>query len=205
MPSAHFTTDLAAAIEARRSIRKYLAEPVDQSEILDILSLTGRAPSAWNLQPWRFIAVVDPETKTALQQIAYGQPQVGAAPVVLVLYSDMVDALAHLDDILPPEAAPPAREKIRANITDYFQTLTPEQRDAWGRSQAGIALGYLLLILASRGYGTSPMLGFDPPGVRRLFDLPDHAEIAALIAFGKPADDGRRSTRHAVQSITRVL
>ena len=56
----------------------------------------------------------------------------GGAPVVIVLYSDMVDALARVDEALPPEASPAARDKLRANITGYFETLTPEQRDAWG-------------------------------------------------------------------------
>jgi nitroreductase len=205
MSPKQFNADLAAMIQGRRSIRRYLPEPVAASEILEILALAGRAPSAWNLQPWRFVAVVDSTAKAALQQVAYGQPQVGAAPVVIVLYSDMVDTLSRVDESLPPDAPPPVRDKIRANIAGYFEPLTSEQREAWGRSQAGIALGYLLLILESRGYGSSPMLGFDPDGVRRLFQLPDHAPIAALVAFGKPAEAGRTSTRHATETVARFV
>ena len=205
MFSTQFTSDLAAAIRSRRSIRSYSAEPIAKSDVLDVLALTGQAPSAWNLQPWRFIAVVDSKIKTALQRVAYGQFQVGGAPVVIVLYSDMVDALARVDEALPPDASPAARDKLRANISDYFDKLTPEQREAWGRAQTGIALGYLLLILESRGYGSSPMLGFNPAGVKRLFSLPDHVEVAALVAFGKPADAGRHSVRHKFDSIARVV
>ncbi|MBA3484674.1 MAG: nitroreductase family protein [Pirellulales bacterium] len=205
MLSTQFTSHLAAAIRSRRSIRSYSAEPIAKSDVLDVLALTGRAPSAWNLQPWRFIAVVDSEIKTALQRVAYGQSQVGGAPVVIVLYSDMVDALARVDEALPPDASPAARDKLRANISGYFEKLTPEQREAWGRAQTGIALGYLLLILESRGYGSSPMLGFDATGVKRLFSLADHVEVAALVAFGKPADAGRHSVRHKLDSIARVV
>jgi nitroreductase len=205
MSSTQFTADLDAMIRRRRSIRSYQPEPIAPSEILEILALAGRAPSAWNLQPWRFIAVTDPKTKTALQNVAYGQSQVGAAPAVLVVYSDMADTLARVDDILPPGAAPPARDKIRANITGYFQKLTPEQREAWGRSQTGIALGYLLLVIESRGYGSSPMQGFDPAGVRKLFNLPNNVEALALVAFGKPADAGRSSVRHPAEVIVRVV
>ena len=74
-----------------------------------------------------------------------------------------------------------------------------------GLRQTGIALGYLLLILESRGYGSSPMLGFDPAGVKRLFSLPDHVEVAALVAFGKPANAGRNSVRHELESIARFV
>jgi nitroreductase len=205
MVNSQIAADLPALIQSRRSIRHYLPEPVAESEILEILALAGRAPSAWNLQPWRFVAVVNPQTKTALQKAAYGQPQVGAAPVVIVLYSDMVDALHRVDESLPPDAAPAVRDKIRADITGYFQKLTARERDMWGRSQACIALGYLLLVLESRGYGSSPMLGFDPTGVKRLLSLPDHAEIAALVAFGKPAAAGRSSSRHSVEMLVRVV
>ncbi|MEX2170331.1 MAG: nitroreductase family protein [Pirellulales bacterium] len=197
--------ELAAVIQNRRSIRKYAPELISPAQILEIVALAGRAPSAWNLQPWRFVAVVDPKTKSALQQVAYGQPQVASAPVVIVLYSDMIEALERVDDALPHDATSDQRDKIRADITGYFGKLTAEQRDAWGRCQTYIALGYLLLILESRGYGSSPMLGFDPAGVKQLLDLPNHAEVAALVAFGKPAHSGRQSTRHNVKSLMRMV
>jgi nitroreductase len=205
MSKSQLSDDLAALIEHRRSIRSYVPEPIPRNEILRILSLAGRSPSAWNLQPWRFIAVTETATKLALQQVAYGQAQVAAAPVVLIVYSDMAEALQRLDEVLPTEASPGARDKIRTNIINHFDKLTSEQREAWGRSQAGIALGYLLLILESRGYGSSPMLGFDPAGVRQQFSLPDHVEIAALVAFGKPAEEGRLSIRHPIEPITRFF
>lgn len=205
MLDPQFATDLAAVIRDRRSIRSYLSEPIAESEILDILALAGRAPSAWNLQPWRFLVVTDPKMKSALQKVAFGQPQVGRAPVVIVLYGDIHDSLNRVDEVLPSDAAPATRDKIRADITNFFQKLTPEQRDVWGRCQTYIALGYLLLILESRGYGNSPMLGFDPVGVKRLLNLPDHAEVAALVAFGKPADDGRKSERHDGELLVRFV
>src|SRR5690349_2104694 len=78
-----------AAIEARRSVRKYKPLPIPDEDLERILALTGLAPSAFNVQPWRFVVVRDPAVKAQLQQAAYNQPQVGAAPAVIVLYSDM--------------------------------------------------------------------------------------------------------------------
>ncbi len=192
---------LASAVRARRSIRDYHPEPIGRGEVLEILALAGRAPSAWNLQPWRFVAAVEPTTRASLQGAAFGQPQVGRAPAVIVVYSDMIDALGRLDDVLPQNDA--AREKVRSSILSYFASLSPVQRDAWGRCQASIALGYLLLVLESRGFGSSPMLGFDPARVKSLLGLPDHAEVAALVAFGRSAEAGRASRRHDVESLVR--
>src|SRR5919202_6994099 len=77
------------AAETRHSIRRYTDDPVPEEDLREILRLVGLAPSAWNLQPWRFVVVRDAELKRKLREAAHGQHQVSAAPVVLVLYSDM--------------------------------------------------------------------------------------------------------------------
>jgi nitroreductase len=198
-----FSRLLAEVIRNRRSIRDYLPEPIDREEILDILTLAGRAPSAWNLQPWRFVAVTDAAERSKLRTAAFNQPQLDRAPVVIVLYSDMIDALDRVDAALHPELPAEARAKTSATILNFFAALTPAVRDQWGRSQANIALGYLLLVIESRGYGSSPMLGFDPARVKALFGLPTHAEVAALVAFGRPAEEGLAPHRLDVGGLAR--
>ncbi|MDR3639376.1 MAG: nitroreductase family protein [Isosphaeraceae bacterium] len=203
MGSAEVASAVEALVQKRRSIRDYVQEPIGRDLILEVLSLAGRAPSAWNLQPWRFVAVTDAAHRETLQAAAFGQNQVGRAPVTVVVYSDMVDTLARIDSVLRADLAPEAKAKTRQSIIGFFETLTDSQRDQWGRAQANIALGYLLLILEAYGLGSSPMLGFDAVQVRSLFGLPDHAEVVALVAFGRPAEEGRASQRHEVASLVR--
>ena len=205
MADRNFAADLSGLVRDRRSIRAFDPAPIDPAEIREILELAARAPSAWNLQPWRFAVVIDPTTKGELQAAAHGQPQVGSAPVVVVLASDMVNALDRLDGAIPPDATGEGRAKLRANIVGYFDKLTPERRDEWGLAQANIALGYLLILLGSRGYGSSPMLGFDADRVRSILGLPGHVQLAALVAFGRPTAPGRPSTRHPANSLIRIV
>jgi nitroreductase len=174
------------AARTRRSVRDYQPVAVSVAEVREVIELAARAPSAWNLQPWRFLLVSDPPTKQALQEAAFGQRQVAAAPIVIVLYSDMDDALTRVDEILHPSMPPDALAATRERILGSFASMPLEKRDAWGLAQANIALGYLLLLLEVHGYGTSPMLGFDPPAVRAMFGLPENAQIAALVAIGQP-------------------
>ncbi len=47
------------ALKARRSVRKYLAEPVPEPVVADILDCARMAPSAMNLQPWLIGAATD--------------------------------------------------------------------------------------------------------------------------------------------------
>ena len=49
------------AIGARRSIRKFKAQPLSRELIETILETTIQAPSAKNVQPWRFVVVQGPK------------------------------------------------------------------------------------------------------------------------------------------------
>jgi len=191
----------AEAALARHSVRAYRDVPVTDDEVRTLLELTGRAPSAFNLQPWRFIVVRDQAVKDQLRAAAYNQKQVGEAPVVVAMYADMEDTMAHLDEVVHPDLTPEKKAGTVAMLQNTFGGMTPEARATWANAQANIALGYLLLIAKSEGFDTSPMLGFQADEVKRILDIPAHATITALVALGRGADDGFRSHRHTVDRV----
>src|SRR5437868_12130212 len=119
------TVDEAA--RARRSVRQYTDQPVREEDLRDILVTMGLAPSAWNLQPWRVIAVRDADTRLRLMEAARGQKQVGRAPVVLVLYSDMQDTLANLEETLHPDTPVERRQPSLDSIRRNFDSKTPDE------------------------------------------------------------------------------
>jgi len=49
------------AIIKRRSVRSYIAKPVPQALIEDLVDCARLSPSARNVQPWAFVAVSDKE------------------------------------------------------------------------------------------------------------------------------------------------
>ena len=193
------------AAEARRSIRKYEPTPIPRAHLDEILRITGLAPSPWNLQPWRFVIVEDAATKAQLQAVAYGQPQVGAAPAVIVMYSDMTDAINTVEETIHPGMQGPQGDKAAADIRATFAGFSDADRAAWGNAESNIALGYLLLAAQSHGYSTSPMLGFMPDKVKELLGLPADARVPALIAIGKGAEEGFPHHRHPLERITRFV
>ena len=196
---------IASAALLRRSIREYQPEPLPESEIRELLRLAARAPSAWNLQPWRFIVVRDKQIKERLQAAANGQRQVGGAPAVVAVTSDMVGALGRVEESLHPAWSEEKRKKTLASIAAYFRARSDEQRDQWGRAQTNIALGYLLLIAETRGLATSPMQGFDAKAVRELLELPNHVEIVALVSIGRAAEQGLPAHRLDVDRLIRFI
>ncbi|WP_373057827.1 nitroreductase family protein [Gemmatimonas sp.] len=192
----------ADAAMTRHSVRSYLDIPVSDDELHSLLALTSRAPSAFNLQPWRFIVVRDQAVKDALKDAAYGQKQVGQAPVVIALYADMDDTLANLSEVVHTDLTPEKRASTIAMLEKNFGGMTPEARANWANGQTNIALGYLLLIAKAEGFDTSPMLGFESDRVKAILGIPATATITAIVALGRGADDGFRSHRHAVERTT---
>lgn len=76
--------ELQEAIARRRSIRKYKADPLP-GEVWFRISEAGRlAPSANNVQPWRFFVIRDGETKRRLAAAARNQAFIAEAPVLIV-------------------------------------------------------------------------------------------------------------------------
>ncbi|MBZ9753369.1 nitroreductase family protein [Deinococcus sp. HMF7620] len=191
------------AIETRRSIRKYVQEPLNQDDLREILRLASLAPSAWNAQTWRFAVVQNPELQAKLQDAAYGQGQVTNAPAVIVVYSDMEDTLNTVEDTAHPGMGEQGRTGQRATFDNVFGSQPVAQRGAWGLSQANIAFGFLMLAARSLGYDTVPMLGFQPDKVKEILGLPEHVQFAGLLPLGKRAEDGFPHHRHSVERITK--
>ena len=75
--------DLMQAIRARRSIRNFLDKYVEEELLLAVLEAGRLAPSARNMQDWRFIVVRDAATRSLLAKAARDQQFVGQAPVVI--------------------------------------------------------------------------------------------------------------------------
>jgi len=65
--------EVLQAIKTRRSIRKYRKDPVPQEELEKVLDAGRWAPSASNLQPWKFIVISDLEVKERVaKSLAWG-------------------------------------------------------------------------------------------------------------------------------------
>jgi nitroreductase len=191
----------AKAAESRRSIRKYESSPIPREEIRDLLRLAARAPSAFNVQPWRFIVVTDTGLKQKLAAAAYNQQQIINAPATIVIYSDMESALERIPEAMHPGMPQNERDAGVTRFRGQFASQSVEEREGWGLGQANIALGYLLLLAESKGLATSPMLGFEPEKVKELLGLPAHVRMPALVAIGYPAEEGFTPHRLPIDSI----
>lgn len=82
--------DLFEAIEKRYSVRSFKDEPVAEGKLRRVLDAGRAAPSARNLQQWKFVVVRDADRRAKLAEAAE-QPWVKAAPVLIALVSTEPD------------------------------------------------------------------------------------------------------------------
>ncbi|WP_456276292.1 nitroreductase family protein [Bacillus sp. AK128] len=201
--TAQETLSVKEAIEERHSIRKFKQEPISKEQIHQIFELVRLAPSAWNLQPWRFHIATDSELKERLKEAAYGQQQVTSAPAVVLVVSDMEDVLENLEQTVHPGLSPERRQEEVANLSGLFNGMSSEDRAQWGLTQTNIALGFLLVTLQGLGYSSVPMLGFDQHKVKEILGVPEQTRIAAMVPFGVADMEGFPHHRFDLEKIVK--
>jgi len=76
--------DLYEAIQTRRSIRSYKEKPVPDDILLRVVGAARLAPSANNIQPWKFILVRDAGKRKKVAELCWNQSFIAEAPVVVV-------------------------------------------------------------------------------------------------------------------------
>jgi nitroreductase len=168
-------------IAQRRSIRRYQNTPIEREKILACLEAARLAPSADNVQPWRFLVIDDPELKEKFaKEIFSGIYSISKfaarAPVLIVI-------LARLDIIA---------NRIGKQIQNIHYYLI----------DTGIAGEHIVLQAEELGLGTCWVGWFNSRKARKVLNIPRKYKIVSLISMGyyeqKP---GREKKRKKLEEI----
>ncbi|MEW6593620.1 MAG: nitroreductase family protein [Thermodesulfobacteriota bacterium] len=173
------------AIETRRAVKHYdPGHRMSEAEIERLLGLAMLAPTAFNIQNWRFVVVRDPALRQEIRQAAWNQAQVTDAAFFVILCADL-KSWAKEPARYWRNAPPEVREYIVPAIDAYYRGKPQVERDEAMRS-CGLAAQTLMLAAKAMGYESCPMDGFDFAAVGRLINLPPDHVIAMFVAIGKP-------------------
>jgi nitroreductase len=115
------------------------------------------------------------------------QQKVGEAPVVGIAIGMKDESLRVIEEVLREGAnlgaGKPADVPTTAAQAREFLKSFP--MDVWVNRHTMIALATMMLVAETYGFDTAPMEGFDPDAVKRVFGIPDEAEVVALLAIGR--------------------
>jgi nitroreductase len=172
MHRMHLYMELIDAIQKRRSVRKYLPEPVSDEIIISLIKTANLAPSAGNLQARDFIVVKDAETKKKLASAALNQEFVAEAPVVIVICTN--------------------EQKIKRYGSRGINLYTYQDTAA--------SAMLIMLTALEHGLGTCWVGAFDEKSVRKILNIPDFAKPVIMIPIGYPAETPEMPKRHEINS-----
>ena len=176
-------------VKRRHSIRKFKSEPVSQEAIESILEAGRIAPSASNLQAWRYIIVKDASVRA---QLAKASPVsfFSTAPVTIICcidqevlrsrgarYQELQEAGAFLGVSMPAAEVEALMKKkgfdelaIRANLA----------------FNAAISITHMDLRAVDLGLGTCWIGLYDSVVLKELLDIEDRYHIVNVLLVGHP-------------------
>jgi nitroreductase len=172
------------AIQSRRAIKHYDADHrMSDAEIRRLLETAMLAPTAFNIQHWRFVTVLDPEVRKQIRAAAWDQAQVTDASLLIVMCADK-DAWKKDAARYWKNAPQPVQDFLVPAIGPYYEGREQVQRDECMRS-CGLAGMTIMLAAKAMGYDSCPMDGFDFDAVGKIIKLPEDHVISFMIAVGK--------------------
>ncbi len=169
--------------------------PLDGEDLRDLVRWACRAPSSFNLQPWRFVALTTPGERERLCRAAGADCVSLEAPVVLLVLGDLRACEDHAETLrLTVEKGDLVRTTADAWVHAAARYFAQPQaaRDEAVRSAAQAAM-CLMLAARDRGIASAAVQAFDGDALRREFAISDRYVPVMLIALGYPkAGDTQR-------------
>lgn len=177
-------------IKERRSINFFQPDrEVSKEKLRELIELANLAPSSFNLQPWKVIAVKDSERKKALRKCAFNQPKVEEASVVLIMIADPKGVEENLERVLKSwqelgYLKPEAVETSRQMAKTLYGPEESFKRKIFAVKNTALFAMNLMIIAKGLGLETHPMDGFDEEAIKKEFGISEDKIIPMLISVG---------------------
>ncbi len=163
-------------IRLRESVRNYdPAKPVPHDIIAKILDAGRVAPSASNLQPWKFLVISSPEMLDRIRK-CYRRDWFANAPHVLVVTG----------------------EKNHAWVRRYDGYNSLE-------TDLAIAMTHIVLAATDEGVGTCWIAAYDPEILGEVLGLDDNFKVYSITPLGYPEDGYQKPARRERKPLDEIV
>lgn len=177
--------DFADLMAWRRSVRDFSAEPLPDGLIEAAVRAAASAPSGANIQPWRFVAVADPERKRRLRLAAEAEERDFYARRIT---DEWLGAIAPIGT----DWRKPFLETAPVVIVVFEVHQGPNSpKPYYAKESVGIAVGMLLAALHHAGVATLTHTPSPMRFLNEICDRPAEERAFAVIPVGYPAPDAR--------------
>lgn len=186
---------LSEVLRERRATPHFDSTPIPDADLKKIMEAGLEAPSGYNLQPWRFVVVRDPEQRKRLRAAAMNQPKVEEAPVVIVACGDTegwkggdMEKMLRMGNERGHSAS--TNDMVRNAVSGLLggkggtAAGIDQNVNTWVNRHVMIAFTTIMWMAEVLGYDTAPMEGFFEDKVKETLGIPASVKVVALLAIG---------------------
>ncbi len=165
--------DVFKAIQTRRSVRYYKDKKILLDDLLLLVEMGMKAPSAGNLQDFRFIVSKEKKIIRKLPQLCMDQDWISTAAGIIIICSQ-----------------PELQVKWYAEMGSRFAA-----------QNAAAAAQNILLSAESIGLGACWVGGFDRKAVEKAFGIEGNARAEIIITVGFSDERPERKTENSIETM----
>ncbi len=169
------------AIDARRSIRKYKNQEVEEEKINELLESARLAPSGSNTQPSHFIVVRSNENREKIARVSHNQKWMLTAPVHIVCIADLGCRIKESHFSIN-ENSP--QEEVKQIIRD-----------------TSIAIEHIALQAVELGLGTCWVAWYTQEEFRPILNIPEDKYVVCVLTVGYPDEAPNYRPRKLLKEI----
>lgn len=186
--------NVTVALKTRLSANAFDTKAeLSKEQITELIELASEAPSSFNSQNWHVIAITDKEVRKQIRAAAWDQAKVTDSAVLFAILGN-TNVTEHLAESMKLSTE---SNIVNDDISDWFKTNAtsfydnkPELcRDEAIRSGSYLTMS-LMLAGQEKGYGSGPMIGFDPEAVQKILKVPDNYVVTVLLSMGPLESEG---------------
>ena len=177
------------SIRQRRTVRDFSDRPVPRDIIETALRAAGTAPSGANMQPWHFVAVANPDIKSAMRSAAEVEER------EFYEHRASEEWLKALEP-LGTDADKPFLERAPWLIVVFLKKFSVDGdgnrlKNYYTSESVGIACGMLLTALHTAGLVTLTHTPSPMKFLNRVLERPKDERAYMIIVAGYPEPDAR--------------
>lgn len=187
----------------RHAIKRFNDKPVDFKDLRTAIEIATLAPSANNIQPWKFVVVEDKKTELAKDMVEGNKIQVEQAQYVVAIFSDTE---------LAQRSRKIARIGVKSlsdDLIGYYMETLPQRYAKFSEVQigeylalnTGIVAMNLVLALTDQHIASNMILGFDKSTANDILGVDKRFRPEILITVGYSDDKPEPAYRLPVDEL----
>jgi nitroreductase len=174
-------------LETRRSVQTFLpGKRIPRDDMKRLFERTCKAPSSWNLQPWKFLVIEEETRRAEIRKMAWDQPKVTDCSALVLVLGD-TDPHRNKKRVFDQWRDNGIIDnEIHARWMDAVGMVYPTdyEKHEYAIRNSTLAAMTLMLVAWDMGYATCPMIGFDKQAVSEFIGVKGNWILSFMIALG---------------------